>query len=191
MSLRAMGFRIPPLVFLTAILLFVAPTFAATLLPSGSNIVAITNSDLNSGSAKVGQRISMTVHPPYPPGGSRLAGATIEGYVSVAQPAGQGRNPKLELDVKTIQYASGARVPISAMISKIEVKQASNVAKEIAGAGGGMLIGNWIGKTLGTNAGGALGAIGGYLLTSNSKTNFDVPTGSKVYLQLTQALSVR
>ena len=71
------------------------------------------------------------------------------------------------------------------------MRQGSNFAKEAVGTGAGMLLGNWIGKSLGTNIGGAVGAIGGYLLTSNSKTNFDVPTGSKVYLQLAKPLAVR
>ncbi len=158
----------------------------------GSDLVAIMNNGLNSGSAKVGEPVSMTVQPPYPPQGNRLAGAIIQGNVIVAQPAGQGRNPKLEIEVDTIQYAGGgALVPIAAKISKIDVKQGSNIAKEAVGTAAGMVIGNWIGKSLGTNAGGAIGAVGGYMLTSNSKTNFDVPAGSKVSLQLTQPLPVK
>ena len=162
------------------------------MIPSGQAVTAILNHDLNSGSAQVGDAVSMTVQPPYPVGGAALAGAIITGRVIVAQPAGQGRNPKLEIEVDHVKYAgSGAMAPISAKISKIDVNQGSNVAKEAVGAGAGMLIGNWIGKSLGTNAGGAIGAVGGYLLTANSKTNFDVPTGSKVYMDLTQALEVR
>lgn len=165
---------------------------AKEALPAGAALTAALNGDLNSGSAKVGQAVSMTVQPPYPTGGEPLAGAIIYGRVIAAQAAGQGRNAKLELDVDSIKLAgSDKKYPMVAKISKIEVRQGSNVAKEAGGALGGMLIGNWIGKTLGTNAGGAIGAIGSYMLTSNSKTNFDVPVGSKVTMELTEALIIK
>jgi len=181
-----------PVVALTLALAPVASVGATaqTSLPSGSDIYATTKNHLNSGSAKVGDAVSMTVREPYPDGGSRLAGATIFGKVITAQPAGQGRNPKLEIGVYKIKYANGTTVAIVAKINKIDVKQKSNVAKEAGGAVAGMLVGNWIGKAIGTNIGGAVGAIGGHMLTKNSKTNFDVPIGSKVYMTLMQSLPV-
>ena len=185
--------RLAPLV--VAMALVSAPTASVGAastgnLPSGSDIYSTTNNHLNSGSAKVGDAVSMSVREPYPSGGSRLAGAVIYGKVVTAQPAGQGRNPKLEISVYKIKYASGTTVAIVAKINKIDVKQKSNLAKEAGGAVAGMLVGNWIGKAIGTNIGGAVGAIGGYMLTANSKTNFDVPIGSKVYMTLTQSLPV-
>ena len=164
---------------------------AKATVPSGAALTAITNLDLKSGSAYVGQPVSMTVQPPYPANGTALAGAIIRGKVLVAQAAGQGRNPKLEISVETVKLAGGSQLPIAAKISKIDVRQGSNVAKEAVGTAAGMLIGNWIGKSLGTNAGGLVGAAGGYMLTANSKTNFDVPTGSKVMMELTQPLALK
>ena len=183
--------RLAPLVAATALVFAPTASIGAAStgsLPSGSDINATTNNHLNSGSAKVGDAVSMTVREPYPLGGSAVEGAVIYGKVITAQPAGQGRNPKLEISVYKIKYASGTTVAIVAKINKIEVKQKSNLAKEAGGAVAGMLIGNWIGKSLGTNIGGTIGAIGGYMITANSKTNFDVPIGSKVYMTLTQSL---
>jgi hypothetical protein len=165
---------------------------AQSTIPSGAGLTAVTNLDLNSGSAYVGQPVSMTVQPPYPAQGTGLAGAIIYGRVIEAQAAGQGRNAKLELGVDHIKLAgSGTQIPMAAKISKIDVRQGSNIGKEAVGTAAGMLIGNWIGKSLGTNAGGLVGAAGGYMLTSNSKTNFDVPTGSKVTMALTQPLALK
>jgi hypothetical protein len=161
-------------------------------IPNGSTINATINKDVNTRSAYVGQPILLNVQPPYPGGDVLLTGAVLSGKVVDVQAGAQGTNPRLEIVIDSIRL-SGTSVdqPISANIVKIEANRGSNVAKEAGGTLAGMLLGNWIGKTVGTNQGGAAGAIAGYLLTSNSKTNIDVPAGSLVVLQLTNTLALK
>jgi hypothetical protein len=55
-----------------------------------------------------------------------------------------------------------------------------------------MLVGNAIGKTVfHTNAGGAIGLIGGAMVGANNKTNFDVPQGAGATVQLDQTVTIR
>ncbi len=165
---------------------------AKPLIPTGSTINATISKDVNTKSAYIGQPISFSVVPPYPGGNAVIAGAMLHGKVLDVQAAGQGTNPELEIGIDSIRLAgSTTNQPLTGNIVKIEANRASNVAKEAGGTLAGMLIGNWIGKSVGTNLGGAGGAIAAYLLTSNSKTNLDVPAGSTVVLQLTGPLQLK
>jgi len=169
-----------------------APAMAgAATIPSGSTLTTTLNLSLNTKSAYVGQPISLLVVAPYPNGATQLAGSKIYGHVTKVQKAGQGRNPELQLALDSIVLAgSTKRTPIHAAISKIAPKQGPNVVYGAAGALIGMLFGNWIGKMVGTNAGGAIGAAGGFLLASNNKKNIEVPEGSAVSVQLSAPLTL-
>ncbi len=159
-------------------------------VPAGTPIQAALGQDLSSKSAVVGQLISAKVLQPVPD--ALLEGATIIGKVIQASPASQGRNPELELSFNGVRLAgSSATLPMSAKILKISITQKSNALNEAAGAAAGMVVGNIIGKWLGTNAGGAVGAAGGYVLTQNAKQDLSVPAGSQVSLQLLQPLTLK
>ena len=160
-------------------------------IADGSVINTTLVSDLNTGSAYVGQPISLTVQQ-NPAGDALLSGATIFGKVIDVQAAYQGTNPRIGIAIDAIKLAgSSDQQPISAKVVKMSPHQGSIIAKEAGGTLAGMLIGNWIGKSIDSNIGGAVGAVGGYMLTSNSKANLDVPAGSPVVLQLTGALALK
>jgi outer membrane lipoprotein SlyB len=159
-------------------------------VPAGAVINGALGQDLSSKSATVGQLISAKVQAPVPD--ALLENATLVGKVMEASPASQGRNPKLEVTFTSIKLAGSAtELPMSAKITKISITQKSNALNEAAGAAAGMVVGNIVGKWLGTNAGGAIGAVGGYALTSNAKQDLSVPAGSQVTLQLLQPLSLK
>jgi hypothetical protein len=163
-------------------------------IPNGSSINATLLSDVNTKSAYAGQPIKMTVKSPFPTNGALLAGATLYGSVLAVQSASQGRAASVEFTVNAIQLAgSQLQQPVTAKIVKVDVRQKSNITNEAGGTLAGMLIGNWIGKSVGTpkGAGGLVGAIGGYMLTSNSKQNLDVAAGSNVSLQLLDTLLLK
>jgi hypothetical protein len=162
---------------------------ASIPLAVGSVINATLNNDVNTGSAYVGQPIALTVQSG---GDARLNGSTIYGKVADVQAAYQGTNPQLDIAIDSIKLAGSAdQQPIAAKVVKIDPRKGSILAKQAGGTLAGMLIGNWIGKSIDSNIGGAVGAVGGYMLTSNSKANFDVPAGSPVVLELTDALALR
>jgi len=62
-------------------------------------------------------------------------------------------------------------------------KKKSAIVQQAAGAGVGMLVGNFLGKKVGTNLGGLAGAAGGFVYANNRKTDFVVPRNSVVTLQ--------
>jgi hypothetical protein len=161
-------------------------------IANGLAFNTILGTELNTATAYVGQPLTLTVAQPGPAGATALSGATIYGQVLDVQAAHQGVNPSLTIAVNSIKLAgSSAQQPISAKVVRMNPVQGNNFAKEAGGTLGGMLIGNWIGKSLDSNQGGLIGAAGGYLFTSNSKTNLDVASGSSVTLQLTDALALK
>jgi outer membrane lipoprotein SlyB len=113
----------------------------------------------------------------------------VYGHVVSAQKAGQGRNPSIELEVDTIRFANGTKSSLSASIAKIQAKHL-NVVAGAAGAGAGLLLGNWIGKSIGIKGGGLFGAAAGFLLASNNKQNIALPAGSQVSAVLSSSLAV-
>lgn len=160
-------------------------------IPSGSVINATLETELNSASAYIGQPITLLVAQSAQGNPAALAGATIYGKVIQAQAAAQGTNPVVQIAVDSIAFAGNTDPqPIAAKVLKIDPTSGSVIAKEAVGTLGGMLIGNWIGKSLDSNQGGLIGAVGGYLLTSNSKSNIRVPSGTPVTLELTDPLAL-
>ncbi|HEY7993418.1 MAG TPA: stalk domain-containing protein [Candidatus Eremiobacteraceae bacterium] len=161
-------------------------------IPSGSIINATLDTALDTANAYIGQAITLTVPQNAQGMPSALAGATIYGKVIEAQAAAQGTNPSVQIAVDSIALANSADPqPIAANVLKVDPTHGSMIAKEAEGTLGGMLLGNWIGKSMDSNQGGLIGAVGGYLLTSNSKNNITVPSGTPVTLQLTDALQLQ
>jgi len=161
-------------------------------IASGLAFNTTLGTELNTATAYVGQPVMLNVGQQTANGVTALSGATIYGQVLDVQAAHQGVNPKIEIAVNSIKLAgSSVQQPISAKVVRMNPVQGNNFTKEAAGTVGGMLLGNWIGKTMDSNQGGIIGAAGGYLLTSNSKTNLDVAAGSSVTLQLTDALALK
>jgi hypothetical protein len=161
-------------------------------IPSGSIINATLDTELSTANAYIGQPITLTVPQNAQGTPSALAGATIYGKVIEAQAAAQGTNPSVQIAVDSIALANSSDPQsIAAKVLKVDPTQGSVIAKEAAGTLGGMLLGNWIGKSMDSNQGGLIGAVGGYLLTSNSKANMTVPSGTPVTLQLTDPLQLQ
>ena len=85
--------------------------------PSGLAINTTLGTYLNSGSAYVGQPVTLSVQQPYPVGASILNGATIYGEVLDVQAAHQGVDPKLEIAINAIKLAgSSIQQPLSAKV---------------------------------------------------------------------------
>jgi hypothetical protein len=163
-------------------------------LYAGAILYGRLNQDLNTGSAHVGDPFSLGVVPPYPNGDPGFQGATISGVVTKVQSAGQGRNPEIVIQPQYIRMYDGTVVRIYGSVTSIAAEKSTGgtAAKAAVGALAGMLVGNAIGKTIfHTNAGGAIGLIGGAMVGVNNKTNFDVPQGAGATVQLSQTVTIR
>jgi len=136
----------------------------------------------------------MAVTPPYPSGDPAFQGATITGVVSKVVRAGQGRNPEIDLQPQYLRMPNGAVVNVYGNVTAIAANKSTQgtAAKAAAGALIGMLVGNAIGKTVfQSNAGGAIGLIGGAMVGANNKTNFTIPAGADATIQLSQNVTIR
>jgi hypothetical protein len=163
---------------------------ASQTIPAGYGLNGNLQVALDTKSSYSGQPVSIAIVPPYPNGVSSLSGATIYGHVGQVTPGGRGTNPQLSIILDKIKFHNGSSVSLGAVVNKLEPKKDKR-GRVLLGTAGGMFLGNWAGKALfGGNAGGAVGAATGFLLSSNNKGDFHVPAGSPVGMQLTRSLSV-
>jgi hypothetical protein len=185
------------LTVLVAVAFSSAVVLAATqsmTLYAGATLTARMNQALSSGSANVGDTITMTVTPPYPSGDPVYRDATITAVVTKVQRAGQGTKPEIAIHLRYLRLTNGITAQIYGKVTQAQQQEntAETVGKTALGAIGGMLVGNAIGKTLfQASGGGAVGAVGGALLGANNKTNFTIPAGSTATLKITQTVTIR
>ena len=145
-------------------------------------VSGVLESGLDSGSAQVGQSVRL-LDVSSPDG--RIAHATAIGEVASVTPAGQGRTAQVELHFRTLRFADGSHIPIDGVVEHMDVRTKSNAAKEAGGALAGMLVGNAIVKSLfGAGGGGIIGAVGGFLIAKDNRSNVVIPAQSTVTLNL-------
>ena len=119
-----------------------------------------------------------------------IRGAKLYGHVSVATKAGQGRNAELNFTFTKLVLANGTSYAVVGKTTGGQAQPESQAGKKIVGTGGGMLVGNAIGKTVFQgNNGGAVGAVAGFMLASNNKADFTMPQGASVAFQISNAKS--
>jgi hypothetical protein len=117
-----------------------------------------------------------------------IRGATLYGTVTDVQRPGQGRNAKLEMHFDRLRLANGTTYRIEGIVTQMQVSTKNNALKEAGGALAGMLAGNAIMKTLfGIGGGGLLGAIGGYFVAKDNRSDVTVPASSAISVRLLQA----
>jgi hypothetical protein len=146
---------------------------------------------LGSSTAYVGQHFTLHVKPPYPNyDDTTWSGSRVGAHVIYVRPSGQGRKPELGFVFDKITLRDGASAKLSADFVSVDRQQRSNLAFAAATTLGGMVVGNILGKWFKTNAGGAVGAVGGALYGINHKSNFTVPEGAMVVFELTRPLTV-
>ncbi len=178
-----------------AIALTIGVAFAqsAPVLYSGTQINAIMDNQLDSGTAKAGDQFSMHVVAPYPQDDDTFAGAQITGHVLKVVAAGRGTNPELQLGVDRMTLRDGTSIDLPAQVTSAGTKQQTRSGAQVAlSTIGGMILGNVIGKTiLHTNGGGIVGAAGGFLYGYNKKANVTLPAQAAVQLTTTHDVTVR
>jgi hypothetical protein len=136
----------------------------------------------DSKTAYVGQEVVLTnVNSP----DGSMTNATLVGTVTDVTRAGQGRNAQIQMHFDSLRRPNGRSVPIDGVVVSMDVKTKSNAAKEAGGALLGMLAGNAVLKTLfGLSGGGIIGAIGGYFIAKDNRSDVVVPANTAVTVQL-------
>jgi len=173
----------------------VMPVHAQTgekIIAMGTQMRGIMTQSVSSQSARVGDVFLLDVVQPYPQNNSEeFAGAKVRAHVVRVSPASQGREPKLEFVLDRIALTDGAWGAITAAPISVQTRRSSNLGHAALTTAGGMVVGNIIGKWLGTNSGGAIGAVAGLLYGINQKRDVIVPAGSEVTFQLEHPVTLR
>jgi hypothetical protein len=167
-----------------ALTVFLAPIGALAVdvdMDAGTLISGHVEREISSKTAQDGDRFAVRTD----------AGSVIFGHVSQVSRANVGRKAHLALNFDRIRFSDGTSAPIRAKLVSVEKKAKTNYVRAAGTVLGGMIAGNILGKALGTNAGGALGVVGGGLLAANTASDIDVPQGSAVEVQLTEPLVLR
>ena len=173
----------------SAVAVALALPFAALANPiqlaAGNMVTSKMNSTIDSGSAHVGDKFSLTVLSPYPSNDGAYGNAQLFGHVTRVVSAGQGENPVLEFGIDRIVLANGRQATVSMLLQSQETQRHNNVGNVALTALGGMIVGNMIGKSLlKTNLGGPAGLIAGALYANNKRTNVSLRQGSVVVTEV-------
>jgi hypothetical protein len=153
-------------------------------LPVGTTIIGTLSRDISTATAQVGDAFAINLMPPYPNDDPVFTNAYIRGHVASVTRAGQGTRAQLALSLDQIVFTDGRTMPISGHVATVDEKHKSALLQQAAGALGGMLAGNVLGKILfKSSLGGPAGAVGGFLYANNLKTDFTVPKSSTITVQ--------
>ncbi|MGB8266871.1 MAG: hypothetical protein WCE44_11140 [Candidatus Velthaea sp.] len=178
--MNARSFKAAVLAFATAFL----PLAAFAAIAPGTQFSGTLDRVIDSGSAQVGDPFVLSN---VQSADGTIAGARIYGRVAEVRRAGQGARPQVRLAFDRLVTAHGYRYDLNARVTGMTVNTKSNTGREVLTSVGGMLLGNILGKAVGTNMGGLLGAAGGFLYAKNYKNNVSVPAGSTITLQVIRA----
>lgn len=160
------------------------PLAASAQISAGTELSGTIDQNLDSKTAVVGQRFTMSnVHSQ----DNNINGATIYGHVDEVQAASQGRAAKISIAFDKLHTRSGGSYALDGRATAVQQNTKSNVLNEAGGAVAGMIVGNILGKKIGTNAGGLVGAAGGYIYAKNAKQNVTIPANSTVTVQVIRA----
>ncbi|MGH7716695.1 MAG: hypothetical protein ACREML_11945 [Vulcanimicrobiaceae bacterium] len=147
--------------------------------PAGATITGTIQQELRSKTAQDGQRFTMVTS----------GGSTIYGHLSQVARANIGRKAHLKLDFDWIRFPDGSRSRLHATLEGVQSHKQVNYTQAAGQALGGMIVGNILGKAIGTNAGGVVGLAGGALLAANTATDIDIPAGAQATIRLNSPIS--
>ena len=165
------------------LLLTAQAALAAAPYP-GAQLNGTMTTEVNSKNAYVGQAVMLN-NVTSATGSGHIVGARLYGTVTEVVKAGQGRPGKVSMTFTRLRLSNGTTYAVSGSVVGMQVNTKNNALKEAAGALGGMLVGNMIGKTIfHTGAGGFLGAAGGFMVAKNNRQDVTIPQGSVVGVRL-------
>lgn len=177
---------------IAAIFVFCSMTAVRADVPAGTDVFATLQQTLDTRTAKAGDAVVMTVTgviPPSAPDAEALQGATIRGHVQQAYAATPTKKAYIGILFDTITLADGRTFPYPAKIVALQKKKSVNVAQAAGEMLVGMVVGNMLFKSVGSPAGGAIGAMGGVVYASQMAQNFKIPSSSTVKMRTTDIIA--
>ena len=163
----------------------------AVTISEGTTINATLASEITSKSAHDGDAFHMTANGIPTSNGATANNVTIYGHVTDIVKSSLTKKAHLTLVPDRIRFSNGTTAPIDAKIVDYQKKQKTNIGSVAAEAIGGMLVGNYLGKHIGTNLGGFVGLAGGVLYAANTASDIVVPQGTTVTMKLNAPIVIR
>ena len=174
-----MSVRIPAFALALALAASFAPASSMNVdFPAGSTLDATVQGEISSKTAQDGQRFTAVT----------ASGSRIHGHVSDVERANVGRKAHLKLNVDSIGFTDGTSASLAAEVIGIAEGKQPNYLRAAGTALGGMIVGNIVGKSLGSKAGGLIGLAGGSLLAANTANDIVVPAGALLRVKLAAPL---
>jgi uncharacterized cupredoxin-like copper-binding protein len=146
---------------ITLVLLLLAVTAAAATIPYGTKITVVAGTQINSATAKTGDRFQANLASDLVVNGKTLAktGAPVKGKVTFAKSSGRLHDPgQLSIRLTAVEI-EGKMVPIST--SAFRAKGKSHTKSNVTKIGGGTAAGAVLGGVFGGGKGALIGAAAG------------------------------
>ncbi len=113
-----------------------------------------------------------------------LHGAVIDGHLEGVAAAGLGKKPAMTIVFDDIKMPDGATAPIDVQLLSLGAFDAkSHKLRTLGMMVGGAIAGHEAAKVAGKHHGGVIGAVGGYVLSQELKTDIDVKPGTTLKLK--------
>jgi hypothetical protein len=177
---------------IAALFVFCSMSAVQADVPTGTDVFATLQQTLDTRSARAGDAVVMIVSgvlPPDAPDAAALQGATIRGHVQQAFAATPTKKAYIGILFDTITLTDGRTFPYPAKIIALQKKRSINPAQAAGEVLVGMVVGNMLFKSVGSPAGGAVGAIGGVVYASQMAQNFKIPSNSTVKMRTTDIIA--
>ncbi len=168
------------------------------IVPEGTRIFAILDSPIDTRTARVGDRFTMTVQGP-----NEYRDARIEGVIRSSSVSSTDKPADLMIDFDTIRTRNGQTAPINATLDSVrkpggevlrvdpagQTERTSNTSRTVENSAIGAAIGGVIGVITGGKKGAVIGAViggaagaGGSILANQRDRFLDLPVGTEVTL---------
>jgi hypothetical protein len=174
-----------------ALALSLGAVASAVTIESGTKLNGTLQSDLSSKTAQNGDTFRIAVNGIPTSTGATVNNAVIVGHVTDVVKSSISHKAHMTLVPDRIKFSNGTSAPIDASLTGYATKQKTNIGSVAAEAIGGMLVGNYLGKHMGTNAGGAVGLAGGVLYAANTASDIVVQSGTTVSMKLNAPVVIR
>lgn len=116
-----------------------------------------------------------------------LHGAVIDGHLDNVHAAGPMHKPSMTLVFDDIKMPDGTKAPVVVqLVSMKAFEPKSHRLRTLGMMVGGAVAGHTAASKLGKSHGGLLGAVGGYVVSQQLKTDISVPAGTVLQLKFTK-----
>jgi hypothetical protein len=158
-----------------------------TVVAAGTEYYGKLERPIGSKMSKDGDRFSLDETRA---GDPALKGAIVDGHLEELQAAGPMRNPRMTVVFDDVRMPDGTKLPVNVQL--VNLKAFSPQTHHLRTIGmmiGGAVTGHALGAKTGTKHAAIMGAVSGYALSQQLKTDIVVPAGTVLELKFLSPVS--